>query len=63
LKDGTLVGGAPASLFFLQGQRKKQTQPGAKFAAAIEAHARQFKPPYFVHSWGGIEPGLLPVFN
>jgi len=61
LKDGTLVGCAPASMFFYQGKLRDQKKPGAAFAAAIEKHARQFKPPYFVHSWGGIEPGLLPM--
>jgi hypothetical protein len=61
LQDGTLVGCAPSSMFFYQSHLAHQKEPGAKFAAAIEKHARQFKPPYFVHSWGGIEPGLLPM--
>ena len=61
LTDGTLVGCAPPSLFFYQGQLRHQKDPGAAFAAAIEKHARQFDPPYFVHSWGGIEPGMLPI--
>jgi hypothetical protein len=61
LKDGTLVACAPASLFFYQGHLHYQKEPGATFAAAIATHARQFNPPYFIHSWGGIEPGLLPI--
>ena len=56
MKDGTLVGCAPKSMFFYQSQLEHEKEPGLKFAAAIEKHARQFRPPYFVHSWGGIEP-------
>merc|ERR1712039_666639 len=51
----------PETLFFYEGQLKNEPCPSCKLAENIAAHAKQHEPPYFVHLWGGINPGLVNI--
>ena len=64
MSDGqTPVLATTKQLFFYQGQIARSKCPSCLLAAEITAFAHARKPPYFVHLWGGIEPGLLPLAN
>lgn len=51
----------PKTLFFYEGQLRHQRCPSCTLADNIRTHAEQFAPPYFVHLWGGINPGMVNI--